>query len=97
MNSITDFRFSSSIARGQLFTYIINNIELSGNESGTTTRLLAGLFESVVSIVDQHGDDLTRSFGDAAVQAVVQSLNKVCLLSPKNFFLALRSNISFRS
>jgi hypothetical protein len=49
-----------------------------GNESGTTTRLLAGLFESVVSIVDQHGDDLTHSFGDAAVQAVVQSLNKEC-------------------
>ena len=51
----------------------------SGNDSGTTS-LLAELFESVVTIVDQHGDDLTSSFGGAAVQAVVQSLNKVCLL-----------------
>ena len=53
--------------------------EHPGNDSGTTS-LLAELFESVVTIVDQHGDDLTSSFGGAAVQAVVQSLNKVCLL-----------------
>lgn len=53
--------------------------EHSGNDSGTTS-LLAELFESVVTIIDQHGDDLTSSFGGAAVQAVVQSLNKVCLL-----------------
>ena len=76
--------------------------EHSGNDSGTTS-LLAELFESVVTIVDQHGDDLTSSFGGAAVQAVVQSLNKVCLLQLRvsscmqkisSSFFTLRSNAS---
>ena len=74
--------------------------EHPGNDSGTTS-LLAELFESVVTIVDQHGDDLTSSFGGAAVQAVVQSLNKVCLLQlrvssrmQKISFFTLRSNAS---
>jgi len=60
-------------------TWSAENIleEHPGNDSGTTS-LLAELFESVVTIVDQHGDDLTSSFGGAAVQAVVQSLNKEC-------------------
>ena len=49
------------------------------NSGSDSTILLAELFESVVTIVDQHGDDLTSSFGGAAVQTVVQSLNKVCL------------------
>ena len=76
--------------------------EHPGNDSGTTS-LLAELFESVVTIVDQHGDDLTSSFGGAAVQAVVQSLNKVCLLQLRvsscmqkisSSFFTLRSNPS---
>ena len=60
-------------------------MEHSGIDSGTTS-LLAELFESVVTIVDQHGDDLTSSFGGAAVQAVVQSLNKGLSFAPADIF-----------
>ena len=57
----------------------VNNFFSEHSGSDSNTILLAELFESVVTIVDQHGDDLTSSFGGAAVQTVVQSLNKVCL------------------
>ena len=57
---------------------VLSAQKTASEDGGRCATLLSELFQSVVSCIEQHSDDLVGTFGSDALETLIRSLNKEC-------------------